>query len=43
MTRARPESARAMSLTVIRNADIIVCMDDPRREIVDGAIAFRMA
>jgi len=30
-----------MSLTVLRDADIIVCMDDPRREIVDGAIAFR--
>ena len=30
-----------MSLTVIRDADIIICMDDPRREIADGAIAFR--
>ena len=30
-----------MSLTVIRNADVMVCMDDPRREIQDGAIAFR--
>lgn len=29
-----------MSLTVIRNADHIVCMDDPRREIADGAVAF---
>ena len=32
---------RAMTLTVIRNADRLVCMDDPRREIADGAIAFR--
>ncbi|MBO9669788.1 MAG: 8-oxoguanine deaminase [Sphingobium sp.] len=30
-----------MTLTVIRNADMLVCMDDARREIVDGAIAFR--
>ncbi|CAN5609490.1 8-oxoguanine deaminase [soil metagenome] len=30
-----------MSLTVIRHADIVVCMDDPRREIADGALAFR--
>jgi len=30
-----------MSLTIIRNADHVVCMDDPRREIADGAIAFR--
>ncbi|SDC84942.1 Cytosine/adenosine deaminase [Sphingomonas sp. YR710] len=30
-----------MSLTVIQNADIIVCMDDPRRELAGGAIAFR--
>ncbi|MDI1296974.1 MAG: 8-oxoguanine deaminase [bacterium] len=30
-----------MTLTVIRNADVLVCMDDPRREIADGAIAFR--
>ena len=30
-----------MGLTVIRNADILVCMDDSRREIADGAIAFR--
>ena len=30
-----------MSLTVIRNADVIACMDDLRREIQDGAIAFR--
>ena len=30
-----------MSLTVIRNADVVVCMDDPRQEIQAGAIAFR--
>ncbi|WP_353228534.1 8-oxoguanine deaminase [Novosphingobium sp.] len=30
-----------MGLTVIRNADCIVTMDDARREIADGAIAFR--
>ncbi|MFD1106391.1 8-oxoguanine deaminase [Sphingobium olei] len=30
-----------MTLTVIRNADIIVTMDDRRREIVGGALAFR--
>ena len=30
-----------MTLTVIRNADMLVCMDDARREIADGAIAFR--
>jgi len=30
-----------MSLTVIRNADVMACMDDPRREIANGAIAFR--
>lgn len=30
-----------MSLTVITHADALVCMDDARREITDGAIAFR--
>ncbi|MDE8650286.1 8-oxoguanine deaminase [Novosphingobium album (ex Liu et al. 2023)] len=30
-----------MRLTVIRDADRIVCMDDARREIAGGAIAFR--
>lgn len=30
-----------MALTVIRNADVLVCMDDIRREIADGAVAFR--
>jgi len=30
-----------MGLTLIRNADHVVCMDDARREIADGAIAFR--
>ena len=30
-----------MRLTVLRNADVVVCMDDARREIGDGAIAFR--
>ena len=30
-----------MRLTVLRNADVVVCMDDARREIADGAIAFR--
>lgn len=30
-----------MSLTVIAHADTLVCMDDARREIADGAIAFR--
>jgi cytosine/adenosine deaminase-related metal-dependent hydrolase len=28
-------------LTVIRHADVVVTMDDARREIADGAIAFR--
>jgi len=30
-----------MTLTVIRNADRLVCMDEARSEIADGAIAFR--
>ncbi len=30
-----------MTLTVIRNADILVTMDDQRREIAEGALAFR--
>lgn len=30
-----------MSLTVITHADLLVCIDDARREIADGAIAFR--
>ncbi len=30
-----------MGLTVITNADMLVCMDDARREIPGGAIAFR--
>lgn len=30
-----------MTLTVVRNADHLVCMDDARREIPDAAIAFR--
>ena len=30
-----------MSLTVVTHADVLVCMDDARREIADGAIAFR--
>ena len=30
-----------MSLTVIRNADVMVCMDDLRRELKESAIAFR--
>jgi cytosine/adenosine deaminase-related metal-dependent hydrolase len=30
-----------MTLAVIKNADVLVCMDDARREIADGAIAFR--
>lgn len=30
-----------MTLTVIKNAAIVVCMDDARREIADGAVAFR--
>lgn len=30
-----------MSLTVIRNADVLVTMDDARREIAGGAVAFR--
>ena len=30
-----------MSLMVIRNADWIACMDDARREIAGGALAFR--
>jgi len=30
-----------VTLTVIRNADVVVCMDDARREIADGAVAFR--
>lgn len=30
-----------MGLTVIRNADCVVAMDQARREIADGAVAFR--
>ena len=30
-----------MGLTVLQNADALVCMDDERQEIADGAIAFR--
>jgi len=30
-----------MGLTVIRNADVLVCMDDARREIAGGGVAFR--
>ncbi|WP_295635745.1 8-oxoguanine deaminase [Novosphingobium sp.] len=30
-----------MSLTLIDNADVVVCMDDARREIAHGSIAFR--
>lgn len=30
-----------MSLTVIRNINVLVCMDDARSEIADGAVAFR--
>lgn len=30
-----------MALTVVRDADAVVCMDDSRREIADGALAFR--
>jgi cytosine/adenosine deaminase-related metal-dependent hydrolase len=30
-----------MKLTVIKNADVLVCMDNQRREIADGAIAVR--
>lgn len=30
-----------MSLTLIDNADVVVCLDDARREIAYGAIAFR--
>lgn len=30
-----------MGLSVITHADVLVCMDDARREIADGAIAFR--
>ncbi|EQB29782.1 8-oxoguanine deaminase [Sphingobium ummariense] len=30
-----------MTLTVIRNADILVTMDDQRREIAEGVLAFR--
>ena len=29
-----------MSLTLIRSAAVLVCMDDARREIADGAVAF---
>ncbi len=32
---------KSVTRTVIRNADIVVCMDDARREIADGAVAFR--
>jgi cytosine/adenosine deaminase-related metal-dependent hydrolase len=28
-------------VTVIRNIDVLACMDDARREIADGAVAFR--
>ena len=30
-----------MTLTVVRHADVLVTMDDGRREIADGAVAFR--
>ena len=30
-----------MTLTVIKNAEVLVCMDDHRSEIASGAIAFR--
>ena len=30
-----------MSLTLLRHADVLVCMDDARREIADGAMAWR--
>jgi len=30
-----------MTLTVLRNADVLVTMDDARREIAGGALAFR--
>ena len=30
-----------MTLTIVKNADMLVCMDDGRREIADGAVAFR--
>ncbi len=30
-----------MALTVIKNADFVVCMDDARQEIAGGAVAFR--
>lgn len=30
-----------MPLTLVRNASLVACMDDARREIPDGALAFR--
>jgi cytosine/adenosine deaminase-related metal-dependent hydrolase len=30
-----------MTLTIVRNADVLVCMDDARRELTDGALSFR--
>jgi len=30
-----------MGLTLVRHADVLVCMDDARREIADGAMAWR--
>jgi cytosine/adenosine deaminase-related metal-dependent hydrolase len=30
-----------VSLTLVKHADVLVCMDDARREIADGAVAFR--
>jgi cytosine/adenosine deaminase-related metal-dependent hydrolase len=30
-----------VTLTVLTNADVLVCMDDARREFTDGALAFR--
>ena len=37
----RPALSATMGLTVIRNADCIATMDDSRREIADGAIAWQ--
>jgi cytosine/adenosine deaminase-related metal-dependent hydrolase len=41
MSRRRRGEERALTLTLLRNADMLVTMDDARREIPDGAIAFR--
>jgi cytosine/adenosine deaminase-related metal-dependent hydrolase len=41
MKRPSRNDRGPVRLTVIIHADMLVCMDNPRREIADGAVAFR--